>query len=137
MQSTFLEVSDAQRNVPRAMILGTSIVSLLYVILNACFVYGADPEVITNGDNLPKIAAVAAEAVGGLTMKNFVTVVIIASLFTSVSTLIMTGPRVYAKLKIGFYRQHFVASQFSILNNDKLNRYQRHPSSFSVEPQSW
>ena len=115
------EVSDSQRNVPRAMILGTSIVTLLYVILNACFVYGADPEVITGGDNLPKIAAVAAEAVGGITMRNFVTVVIITSLFTSVSALIMTGPRVYAKMaEDRFLPSAFsLRGQFSILNNDK------------------
>ena len=55
-------------------------------------------------------------------MKNFVTVVIITSLFTSVSALIMTGPRVYAKMA----EDQFLLSafswrgQFSILNNDKF-----------------
>lgn len=92
------EVVDAKRNVPRAMILGTFLVTILYVMLNTIFVYSTAPDVITSGDNITKIASVAAQSLGGASMKVFVSLVIIVSLFTSVSALVMTGPRVYAKM---------------------------------------
>lgn len=92
------EVIDARKNVPRAMTFGTLVVTILYILLNAIFVYSVAPEEITAGDNLSQIAAVAAQSLGGSGMMTFVRLVIIISLFTSVSALVMTGPRVYAKM---------------------------------------
>ncbi|MGB1924913.1 MAG: APC family permease [Rubripirellula sp.] len=92
------EVIEARRNVPRAMILATTLVTILYVLLNAIFVFSGTPQEIISSDNLSQIAAVAAQAVGGSGMTTFVRLVIVVSLFTSVSALVMTGPRVYAKM---------------------------------------
>jgi APA family basic amino acid/polyamine antiporter len=92
------EVIDAKRNVPRAMITGTIVVSLLYVILNAIFVLAPSPGEITSEENRAQIAAVAATAIAGESFATFVRIVIVVSLFTSVSAMVMTGPRVYAKM---------------------------------------
>lgn len=92
------EVQQPQRNVPRAMILGTSLVTLIYVLLNGIFVYTSPIAVITADENLSQVATVAATSIGGTSLANFVRIVIIVSLFTSVSAMIMTGPRVYAKM---------------------------------------
>ena len=92
------EVEQPQRNVPRAMILGTSLVTVIYVLLNGIFVYTSPIAVLTADENLSQVATVAATSIGGTSMANFVRTVIIVSLFTSVSAMIMTGPRVYAKM---------------------------------------
>lgn len=92
------EVTDSGKNVPRAMIIGTSVVTLLYIILNTIFVYAPSPTEVLLDENLPKVAAVAAQSIGGPYLANLVSVVIVVSLFTSVSAMTMTGPRVYAKM---------------------------------------
>ncbi len=92
------EVNDPERNVPRAMVGGTIVVTLVYVVLNAIFVLAAAPSVITNLDRISQVAATAAAAVGGDSFEIFVRVVIVTSLASSVSALVMTGPRVYAKM---------------------------------------
>ncbi len=89
------EVKGAGRNVPRAMIAGTAVVMVLYVILNAIFVLGPDRSEIAGQE---QVAAIAARAVAGPAFASFVSLVIVVSLFTSVSALVMTGPRVYAKM---------------------------------------
>lgn len=102
------EIRDAERNVPRAMIGGTILVTLIYVVLNAIFVFSAPVATITNGANISQIAATAANAIGGDTLANSVRIVIVISLFTSVSALMMTGPRVYAKMADdGFFPRWF------------------------------
>ncbi len=92
------EVMDAKRNVPRAMIAGTILVSLLYVILNAIFVLAPSAAELTSEEHVGQVAAVAATAIGGVSFSTFVRIVIVMSLFTSVSAMVMTGPRVYAKM---------------------------------------
>ena len=89
------EVRAAERNVPRAMIAGTITVTLLYVALNAVFVLAPSRADIAGQQ---QVAAIAARAIGGNSFATFVSAVIVVSLFTSVSALVMTGPRVYAKM---------------------------------------
>lgn len=92
------EVREPERNVPRALVGGTLVVFIIYVILNAIFVYGPTPDVITAGENIEQVAATAAVVIGGERFSFLVRSVIVVSLFTSVSALVMTGPRVYAKM---------------------------------------
>jgi len=89
------EVRHADRNVPRALLLGTLLVTACYLILNVIFVFGAPVEAVAGQ---PDVAAKAARAIGGASFETFVRVVILFGLFTSVSALIMSGPRVYAKM---------------------------------------
>lgn len=92
------EVRDAERNVPLALIGGTVLVTVVYVVLNAIFVYAAPVDTITANQNIAQVAATAAVSIGGDTLGLAVRLVIVISLFTSVSALVMTGPRVYAKM---------------------------------------
>ena len=89
------EIQDARRNVPRAIIGGTVAVTLIYIVLNAIFVFATPPETIVGKT---QVAMLAADSIGGPVFATFVSGVIVVSLFTSVSALIMTGPRVYAKM---------------------------------------
>ncbi len=89
------EVDDAPRTVPRAMLIGTLIVAVLYLALNAVFVYaGPMDQLAGQGD----IAAVAMELLGGQRLANVCRAVIAVALFTSVSANLMAGPRVYDRM---------------------------------------
>lgn len=89
------EASEARRLVPRALLLGTALVTVLYLALNAVFVYGPAPADIAGAED---VAAHAAQALGGPPLARFVRVVIALALLTSVSSMIMIGPRVYAQM---------------------------------------
>ena len=92
------EIQSPKRNVPRAMIGGTLVVTLIYIALNVIFVYAPERTVATEPDNISQIAATAAQAIGGESFATVVRIIICLSLFTSVSAMVMTGPRVYAKM---------------------------------------
>ena len=92
------EIQSPTRNVPRAMIGGTLLVTLIYIALNVIFVYAPAAKVATEAGNISEIAATAANAVGGKPFATVVRIIICLSLLTSVSAMVMTGPRVYAKM---------------------------------------
>lgn len=95
--STYIasEVKHATRNVPRTMVLGTGVVMLVYLLLNGIFVFAPAPENIAFQQD---VAARAASALAGETLANFIRGIIIIALFTSISAMVMVGPRVYAKM---------------------------------------
>ncbi len=89
------EASNARLNVPRSMIIGTLIVIALYVAINAVLLYAPLPEAIVGQ---AKIAAIAAHALGGDRLGMFIEIVVAISLLTSVTAMVLSGPRVYAKM---------------------------------------
>jgi basic amino acid/polyamine antiporter, APA family len=89
------EVRDAERTVPRAMLLGTGIVMVIYVLLNAVFVFAAPAADILYQEQVGRIAAMA---LGGQPWANALTALIVLALLTSISSMTMTGPRVYARM---------------------------------------
>lgn len=96
-------------DVPKSLLLGTLIVTLLYVLLNGVFVYAPAPEAIAGQ---PEVAAIAAEAIGGQPLSQLVSATIVIALFTSVMSMIMAAPRVYAKMaEDGFLHHSFRAQE--------------------------
>ena len=89
------EARDAQRNAPRALWMGTLIVTGLYLALNAAFVYLPPFDAVVGRED---VAAAAAQAIGGQTAAVAMRVVIVLALVTSVFSLVMAGPRVYARM---------------------------------------
>ena len=89
------EVQDAPRNVPRALLWGTLLVTVCYLFLNAAFVLIPPSHVV---EGRPDIATAAARFLGGEAFAMAVRIVILFGLFTSVSAMVMSGPRVYAKM---------------------------------------
>lgn len=89
------EVRDAERTLPRAMLAGTLIVVLLYLALNAVFVYSGQFKQLAGE---PDVAARAMQLLGGDTAETACRVLICLALATSASALTMSGPRVYAKM---------------------------------------
>lgn len=89
------EVRQPERNVPRAMLLGTMLVGVFYLLLNTVFVRAPLAGDIAGQE---QVALIAARIVGGYWLAEMIRWTVLISLFTSVSVMIMTGPRVYAKM---------------------------------------
>ncbi len=71
------------------------IVGTLYIVLNAIFVYSAPIEVLAGR---PDVGVAAAEALGGSDVALALSLVVALGLATSVSSMIMSGPRVMWKM---------------------------------------
>ena len=86
------ELRNPQRTLPRALLLGTVTVTLLYLGLNVVYFYGAPVEQLAGK---VEVGLIAAEGLFGSTGITLVTVVLTVSLLASASAMTMVGPRVY------------------------------------------
>lgn len=89
------EAKQGWPDIAGAMIKAAIGVTLLYLVINAVFVFGPPPELIAGKQN---VAEVAADAIGGNTLSTIVRIAICLGLASSVSSTVMAGPRVYAKM---------------------------------------
>ena len=89
------EVRDPQRNLPRALVAGTAVVTAIYLCVNAVFVYAAPVAALAGRAD---VGAVAAEALGGPALRRVLSWVIALALFTSVSSMVLAGPRVVLRM---------------------------------------
>jgi APA family basic amino acid/polyamine antiporter len=89
------EVRDPERNLHRSLWLATGLVTLVYLALNAVFLYAAP---VAELAGKAEVGAIAAEALGGTRLRQVVSAVIALALFTSISSMVMVGPRVYARM---------------------------------------
>jgi amino acid transporter len=102
------ESRQAQRNVPSALLLGTVLVTVLYLALNAVFVTSVPMEDLIWQE---PVAAIAAQAIGGNRLELLLRVAVSLGLLSSVLGMIMTGPRVYSKMADdGVFPRPFSAS---------------------------
>lgn len=86
---------EAAGSVRQASLLGTLLVTILYLALNAAFL-GSVPAALIVGQ--PDIATIVAREIGGRTLETCVQITIVLALWTSVSSMMMAGPRVLAKM---------------------------------------
>lgn len=86
------EIRDPKRNLPASLFLGTAIVILLYLLLNALFIY-AVPSAEMAG--VIAIGGLAVEYLFGQVTNILISVLIAFALFSSLSAFIIIGPRVY------------------------------------------
>ncbi len=92
--STYLgaEIRNPGKTLPRSLIYGTAIVALLYIGINALYIYGINP------DEMKGVISVGGLAMGNLFGKSaeiLFSVLIAFALFSSLSAFIIIGPRVY------------------------------------------
>lgn len=85
------EVTDAERNVPRALVLGTFLVTLLYVALNWIFLHTTP---IAEMAGLAEFGSVAAERIFGPAGGRVMSGVIALLLVSTISAMTLAGPRV-------------------------------------------
>jgi len=89
------EVREPERNLDRSLWLATGLVTLIYLALNAVFLYSAPAQTLAGK---AEVGAIAAEALGGTALRQAVSVLVGLALFTSISSMVMAGPRVYARM---------------------------------------
>jgi APA family basic amino acid/polyamine antiporter len=89
------EIRQPERNLHRSLWLATGVVTVIYLALNAVFLYSAPAEALAGK---AEIGAIAAEALGGPALRQAVSVLVALALFTSISAMVMAGPRVYARM---------------------------------------
>ena len=92
------EIDRPQRTLPRALLLGTGVVMLLYILLNLVFLYAVTPDAMAvDPDNQP-VGAIAARALFGTHAGDLLSSLIAIALMSAVSAMMMAGPRVYATM---------------------------------------
>ena len=86
------ETVDAGRTIPRALLLGTVIVTICYAGLNAVYLRVLPLEVVRHST---RVAADAADALVGSGGTAFLTALVLLSTFGALNGVILAGPRVY------------------------------------------
>lgn len=98
------DVEKPERNLPRALLLGTGLVMVLYVLLNVVFFYAVPSDVLGGPRDakgfggIIEVGDAAAKALFGDSAGKMVSSMIALALVSSVSAMIMAGPRVYAAM---------------------------------------
>lgn len=92
------EIQRPQRTLPRALLLGTGVVILLYVALNLVFLYGVSPDAMAVDPVKQPVGDLAARALFGTHAGDLVSSLIALALMSAVSAMMMAGPRVYATM---------------------------------------
>lgn len=89
------ELKRPQRTLPLALLIGTALVTLLYVLINAAFLY-ATP--IADMAGKPEVGFVAAQAVFGERGGAIMGLLISFGLISTISSMTWAGPRVTAMI---------------------------------------
>jgi APA family basic amino acid/polyamine antiporter len=87
------EIRDPGRNVPRALAMGTAAVVLIYLLLNALYLYVIPARELAAVDR--SVLDVIADRLLGGYAGNIMGVVSVISLAASISAMTLAGPRVY------------------------------------------
>jgi APA family basic amino acid/polyamine antiporter len=86
------ETLNPRKTIPRALMLGTLIVTLCYIALNAVYMYILPLDSVASST---RIAADAADVLVGFGGGAFMSALVIFSTFGALSGIILCGPRVY------------------------------------------
>jgi APA family basic amino acid/polyamine antiporter len=89
------DMEQPQRNLPKSLLYGTVLVTLLYVAINFVFLY-VTPLIEMSNENGPvvEIAGVAAKHIFGLAGGKIMNTIIAFLLVSTISAMIIAGPRV-------------------------------------------
>jgi APA family basic amino acid/polyamine antiporter len=111
------EIVNPQRNIPYALFIGTTVVALLYLLLNMVYIYAVPPREMSG---VLEIGAKAGNYLFGGHIGRIFSGAVALGILSVLSAMIMTGPRVYyAMSKDGIF--------FSVFG--KLNTVNKTPAS--------
>lgn len=96
------ESRQASRVVPLAMLMGTLVVTLLYLLLNWFFVFAPPSSdlVDSEGRGREAVAMIATESIGGSGLAGLLRIAIVLAMLSSVFAMLMLGPRVYHQMSL-------------------------------------
>lgn len=99
------EIENPQRNVPRALSIGVVVITVLYILTSAVFIYLVPPSRVTNEVTF---AAQAGEVLFGPTGGAIFSVVVIVSVLATLVAYLMMSPRTYyAMARDGLFFRSF------------------------------
>ncbi len=86
------EIKNPKRNIPLSLFIGTILVMCLYLFLNVTYIYALSVEKMSG---VLEVGTKAAEALFGKGIAKYFSGAIAITILSSLSAMIMTGPRVY------------------------------------------
>jgi APA family basic amino acid/polyamine antiporter len=86
------EIRNPQKNLPRALLLGTLTVVVMYVAINALYVYAAP---VSEMSRVIRIAELATLNLFGINVAPYLNLIFMGTILSSISAMIIAGPRVY------------------------------------------
>lgn len=86
------EVRDPEHNLPRALIYGVTILTAVYILTSAAFMYLVPLEQVTSGETF---AAQAGEVLFGRLGGQVLSGIVIVAVMGSLTAVVMSAPRVY------------------------------------------
>jgi APA family basic amino acid/polyamine antiporter len=86
------EVRDPEHNLPRALIYGVTILTAVYILTSAAFLYLVPLEQVTSGETF---AAQAGEVLFGRLGGQILSGIVIVAVLGSLAAVVMSAPRVY------------------------------------------
>ena len=89
------EIRKPRRNIPLALMVGTGLVMLLYVLVNMAYL-AAVPSSQLSG--VKEVGAIAAQALLGQRAGGLFNVLVAVCLLSSLGAMLLTGPRVYCAM---------------------------------------
>jgi APA family basic amino acid/polyamine antiporter len=89
------EVQDPGRAVPRALLLGTLVVTLLYLLLNLTFLRTVEYDALVGR---VEVGALSAETIFGSVGGHLMSLVLTLLLVSTVSAMVLAGPRVLERI---------------------------------------
>lgn len=85
------EMKDAKRNLPKALFVGTLIVMVIYTLLNYVFLYSVP---ISELKGVLEVGYLSANKIFGVQVGQFMSLVIAVLLISTISAMVLAGPRV-------------------------------------------
>jgi len=93
------EIRNPGKNLPRSLTYGTLIVILLYLAINALYIYAIPMSEMSHGqgnsDAVIRVAEIASQKLFGLNASQFLNLIFMGTILGSISAMIIAGPRVY------------------------------------------
>jgi APA family basic amino acid/polyamine antiporter len=89
------EIRDPERNVPRALAMGTIAVVLVYLAMNVVYLYALPVSALTSLMMGVRIVDAAADTLFGAFVGNLMALVTLLISAGSISAMVLAGPRVY------------------------------------------
>jgi len=93
------EIRNPGKNLPRSLAYGTLIVIVLYLAINALYIYAIPMNEMSHGqgdsDAVIRVAEIASQKLFGLNASQFLNLIFMGTILGSISAMIIAGPRVY------------------------------------------
>jgi APA family basic amino acid/polyamine antiporter len=117
--STYIgsEIKNPEKNIPRSLILGTGIVTILYLLVNLVILFALTPSEM---EGVISIGGLAMNHLFGAQAEKWFSLMISIALFSSISAFIMLGPRVYYAMA---HEGHFFKFASSVHPTTKVPVY--------------